>query len=454
MKQTANHFRKDESLDWLAERMNVAQFVSFSPGGGITQEYARVLGYPPNHRFRDLHNAIGELLQRSSDKAVNVRSFRPDDPQGHEFIYGLKSIDDTVSATRRIIGDGLHVIVNETIDISDGGVSGVCLGDVIEFAPDDTPRSVEKPGVASLTRDWGLRILETVYGFKPAIDLNPKYRVEFSVHPKPRGWKHGHTLGWELQEVGETSVSASLAWPNRFSRVLGDKVYGLLIADAIGLPVPRTTVINRRIAPFTFGRDTGTAEYWLRTCPVEQIPGLFTTHRGWIDPFTLMSREDPSGDKIPSVVAQAGVGPLYSGAAIVQSDYKLIVEGRSGEGEVLMKGSAGPERLPEYIIDDVEKLYWKAWKKIGPARFEWVHDGDEIWVVQLHRGITQTLGSILVPGEAVKWHHFRVEEGLEALRSKLGEMANGEGIIIIGTVGVTSHIADVVRKAGIPARLD
>jgi hypothetical protein len=32
------------------------------------------------------------------------------------------------------------------VDIEDGGVSGVAYGDMLEFAPGDTPRYVEKPG--------------------------------------------------------------------------------------------------------------------------------------------------------------------------------------------------------------------------------------------------------------------------------------------------------------------
>ncbi len=35
---------------------------------------------------------------------------------------------------------------------------------MIEFAPDDTPRCVEKPGVASFPLAWGHSLLQTVYG--------------------------------------------------------------------------------------------------------------------------------------------------------------------------------------------------------------------------------------------------------------------------------------------------
>jgi glutathione synthase/RimK-type ligase-like ATP-grasp enzyme len=57
-----------------------------------------------------------------------------------------------------------------------------------------------------------------------------------------------------------------MQWPNRFSSILGDKAYGLLMANLAGVPVPRTLVIGRRIAPFTFGDVTGSFEFWTRTC--------------------------------------------------------------------------------------------------------------------------------------------------------------------------------------------
>jgi hypothetical protein len=42
---------------------------------------------------------------------------------------------------------------------------------------------------------------------------------------------------------------------------------------------------------------------------------------------------------------------------------------------------------------------------------------------------------------------------LEALR-ELIELAarGGEGIVVTGEVGVTSHVGDLLRKAGLPAR--
>ena len=63
---------------------------------------------------------------------------------------------------------------------------------MIEFAPDDTPRCVEKEGTASLPIGWGFSILRRVYGFEPDMVDAGKGRLEFSIHPKPRGWKRTH----------------------------------------------------------------------------------------------------------------------------------------------------------------------------------------------------------------------------------------------------------------------
>lgn len=328
------------------------------------------------------------------------------------------------------------------------------MGGTAEFAPDDTPRCVEKPGVASLPKAWAIGILEKVYGFPVTIDFGPEYRFEFSIHPKPRGWKHIHMLGWELENVSEVIIEPTLQWPNQFSRLIGDKVFGLLLAAEIGLPVPRTTVISRRVAPFVFGDDTGSAERWIRTCPKEQVPGKFTTHHGWLDPFTLLAMEDSNGNQISSVLAQSAVPPKYSGALIVDAYGNPIVEGIRGEGEALMKGVSLPEELPSDIIKDVLKVYEIAMTHLGPVRFEWVHDGERAWVVQLHRGATTTTSSVLVPGEVSQWRRFEVSRGLEALRCELGRLSSDEGIILVGQIGLTSHIADVVRKAGKPARLN
>ena len=446
--------RKDASLDRLAELINVAQFVSYEPRRGEPkQAYSRVLGEEPNRMFSGVAEVAEILLSRSADGSVNVRSFTPQSPLSREFIYGLTRVGDVVDAVARLTREGLNTIVNETVDIHDGGISGVLLGSMIEFAPDDTPRAVEKTGTASLPLGWGLRLLATVYGFEPDLAVPENTRLEFSLHPRPRGWRNTHTLGWEIAEHEALDRPPVVKWPNRFSRMIGDKVFGLLVAHHIGLPVPRSTVINRRVAPFTFGQATGSSEVWCRTAPTEQIPGKFTTTRGWSDPFRIMADEDPKHELIASILAQAGVEPLYSGASIILQTGEIATEGLRGTGDAFMQGTAPAETLPATILADVRHLHSDA-AELGPVRFEWVHDGERAWVVQMHRGATLSATDVLVPGQAKHWTAFDVAQGLEELRKLIAKLRPDEGVELHGEVGFTSHIADVIRKANVPARMN
>ena len=235
--------------------------------------------------------------------------------------------------------------------------------------------------------------------------------------------------------------------------MVGDKAYGLLIGHLAGLPVPRTTVISRRVAPFIFGASTGTREIWTRTCPSEQVPGHFTTVRGWIDPFKLLRAEDPNHVAIASVIAQEGVAATWSGAAICDADGELHVEGVPGAGDAFMLGRQAPQELPPDVLSAVETLYQRTSAQLGAVRFEWAYDGRIAWLLQLHRGRTVSSGTTLVPGDAAEWKSFDVREGLEALRRALTMIPSGYGLLLEGEVGLTSHIADVVRKAAVPTRM-
>jgi hypothetical protein len=453
--ESSERLRKDQSLDILARHGNVAQFVSFAPGaqGKLVQQYARLAGLKPNHRFETAEEAITRLLGQSSEGTINIRSFSEESPQSQEFVYGIAKAEEAVAIARRIAAKGLFTIANETIDIADGGVSGVAQAQIIEFAPDDTPRCVEKPGVASLPRAVGMSILAKVYGFKPELGANEDTRVEFSIHPKPRGWRAEHTITWEYDQAPGVSPTPTFTWPNRFSRHIGDKAFGLLVAEELGLPVPRTTVFGRRVAPFSFGSRTGSAETWLRTAPVEPEPGKYTTRKGWTDPFALMASEDPAGSSIVSILSQEAVRANYSGAAIVDAEGRLVIEGRSGEGDELMLGNLPPERLPVWVLRDVENVYVQLRDRLGEVRFEWVHDGSKTWVVQLHHGQTSSIATVLVPGDADRWITVEASNGLEALRTRLGELEPGVGVIISGEIGLTSHLADLARKSCRPTRI-
>lgn len=444
---------KDLVLGRLAEFGNVAQFVAFRPdGGGLRQSTSCVAGFEQNHRFASVSDAVGALLELSGEKSVNVRSYLPEDPRSKEFVYGIATVSEAIGHIDRLSRAGLHLIVNETVDINDGGVSGVAEGAVIEFAPDDTPRAVEKPDVASFPRQMGLDLLQVVYGFVPDLPSDEAARVEFSIHPLARGWKRSHTLLWEI-EAGDRALEPPVPrWPNRFSHHIGDKTFGLLVASSLGATVPETLVISRRVAPFRFGNPTGSEEVWLRTAPREPQPGLFTTTRGWIDPFKLLSVEDPNTE-IAAVLSQCGVHPQWSGAAIIGDAAHTIVEGRAGRGDEFMLGIEGPETLPVKIVEEVSSLHANLVEQLGPVRIEWVHDGRQPWIVQLHLGATSSGGDWLVRGEAENWVSFDAALGLAQLRMFLNTAADNVGLLLHGDIGYTSHIADVIRKWGRPARV-
>jgi len=463
--------RKDDALDQLAERINVAQFVAYEPAPeGPRATRSRVRGHAPNAQIAlKLRDAIDELLRLSPDRSVNVRSYLPADPRSKPFHYGLERLDDIEAVVSRALDDGFHVIVNETVDVNDGGVSGVVEGGIVEFAPDDTPRCVEKPGTCSLPLDWGRRMLSTVYGFEPELAVEPGERLEFSIHPRPRGWRDSQTLGWEREEIGSHALTPRMAWPNRFSRLIGDKAFGLMMAWLAGADVPLSSVYVRRLAgrAFSFGEDTGGRDVWVRTCPYEPVPGHYATRHGWIEPFALMQAEDPDMQEIfepdlqlsvtrhvvASTVVQTGVPAAWSGAYYVDAGGQGLAEGVAGTGDAFMLGRQGPQELPDAVQGGVSRSAAHLSKVFGPVRFEWVHDGTRLWVVQLHRGKTASQGATIVPGEPAEWHRFEAAAGLEALRETLERLPDGAGLEVVGRVGLTSHVADVLRRAKVPARL-
>lgn len=449
---------KDEALAGLAEKANVAQFVSFGPGPEPAQRYARMAGEPFDPPFASVEEAVATLLDRASHRTVNVRTFQvgdaTSDGKGHDFHYGLEVVDDVAALVRVHAAEGRHTIVNETIPVDDGGVSGVALGDSLEFSPDDTPRCVERPGTVGLPRDIGIRLLQTVYGVWPELDAGSDERLEWSLHPRRVGLRQRHTLVWELEHVGEVDVDVQLTWPNNFSRLLGDKTFGLLVADQLGAPVPRTMVVPRRVAPFTFGQPTGAGERWLRTAPREPVPGHYSTFPEWRDPFVLLSEEDPHGE-VAAVLAQDAVDARYAGALGRDESGERIIEGVAGRGDDFMLGRDAPVTLPREVSKAVAGLADDLERRVGPLRLEWAVDDATVWVLQLQQAPSGSRSATLVGGEVRRWRTFDVDDGLPALRALVDEVRDtGEGIVLRGNVGLTSHFGDVVRRAGVPTRLE
>lgn len=124
--------------------------------------------------------------------------------------------------------------------------------------------------------------------------------------------------------------------------------------------VPKTTVISRKIAPFTFGVETGLNEKWIRTCLVKKEPEKFYIGSSWIDPFKLMDEKEAKGSNeinIASILSQDAVDALYSGASFV-TEYEDgdLIEGVSGNGDKFMVGEQDKLELSAEVIEAVNQL--------------------------------------------------------------------------------------------------
>ena len=404
------------------------------------------------------------LITASSYKSVNIRSFLIENMKGNKFVYNkkVKDIDEILQVIKENKINGRYSIINENIDVNDGGVSGVILGDTIEFSPYDTPKCVDKEGVCSLPKEVGMKILEIVYGFRPEINFDSSYRVEFSIHPNRCGVNNEHTIIWEYEYYENVYDNKKISWPNNFSKFIGDKTFGLLVADVLGLNVPYTTVIGRNVPPFSFGKKTGLNEKWIRTCPFIKDPGKFYTGDKWIDPFLLINEEEEKGGttlNIAAILSQEAVESVYSGASIIgKIPEEDIIEGVLGKGDAFMVGETGTVQLPDEIIKKVKKLNNKIrsyFCLLGEVSIEWVYDNSIIWIVQLNQLKVSSSRGIIVKGDPNQYIDFDVKRGLEELRSLINKIKNENiGIELIGDIGITSHFGDLLRLEKIPSRIN
>jgi hypothetical protein len=446
---------KDTALAAITEcGGNVAQFISWGPDG--QRRHGRIRGLAPDSPFDTDEAAVRALMAMSSGK-VNVRTFTPEQPDGNPFFYGLASAEAVLTKLYEMTSLGYYVIVNELIDVADGGFSGVRFGNLVEFAPGDTPRCVEKPGTARMSWSMMARLIRQVYGFNINLPFPPNCRVEFSVHPGPVGYTGRREIIWQVEEYsGRQPEAPALQWPNLYSQAVGDKAFGLLVAHLLGYQVPFTTVFSRRVPLFEFGtRSHSNEDRWVRTAPRVQEPGLFTTQRGWLDPFALMVREDPEADRIAAILVQDGIAAQFSGAAITDANGRAFIEGKAGYGDMFMVGEDAPvSALPARVIRAVKNCWESLVGNLGPVRFEWVFDGNDLWVVQLHVGQTETAGDVICPGEAATWLTYSSADGLDGFRVLVRRAASeGFGITLHGNVGITSHWCDLLRRYRVPSRL-
>ena len=405
---------KDEKLNYMMKNgSNIARFISVNPDMEI-----RFVNVDRDYEKKEnLKDCITDLINISNSKSVNIRSFAKDSMKGHKFVYGktIEDIEEIMEIIKENSSNGKYSIINETIDVNDGGVSGVVL------------------------------------------NFEDNYRVEFSIHPMREGIKRGHNIIWEFEEFSKEKIEVKMEWPNRFSQFIGDKVYGLIVADYLGFNVPQTTVIARNVAPFSFGKDTGLYERWIRTVPIVKEPGKYFTGDKWCDPFELMVQEEKKGEKdinIASILSQKGVEAIYSGGAIIgNNESEDLIEGVKGKGDDFMTGEY-EENLSDEVIGKLKEVMdkFRSFNKfLGPVSIEWVYDGKEIWIVQLNQIRNVSDGTVIVKGNVSSYEKFYVSEGLESLRNKIKSLDKDKGIELIGNVGISSHFGDVLRQNKIPS---
>ena len=455
---------KDEKLNFIIENNlgNIAQFISFDPIVGNMPRFVHIneCQYKEEYSEREL---IEKLINSVPSKSVNIRSYSPDAMKGNKLIYNKKinDIDEILDIIENNRKEKKYSIVNENIDINDGGVSGVVLGNIIEFSPKDTPKCVDKEGVCLLPREFGYDILEKVYGFRPEINFDPNYRVEFSIHPNRQGVNKEHTIIWEYEYYDCISLENKISWPNNFSKFIGDKAFGLLVADTLGIRVPKTTVMARTVAPFTFGKETGLCEKWIRTCPIVKEPGKYYTRNSWVDPFELMNIEEAKGNNdinIASILSQDAVEAIFSGASIVKKNRDDdIIEGVLGKGDAFMVGQENIYKLPKEVVKEVKRLNNKIrsyYNYLGEVSIEWVYDGKNVWVVQLNQLKVSGNKNVIVEGNPEYYMEFNVKDGLDKLRRVISDLKGKNiGIELIGNIGITSHFGDLLRLSNIPSKL-
>lgn len=116
-----------------------------------------------------------------------------------------------------------------------------------------------------------------------------------------------------------------------------------------------------------------------------------------------------------------------------------------------MLGNLKPKPLPRHVVSSVTEAYERAYQSLRAVRFEWVHDGISTWIVQLHMGKTSSHHRTIYPGKPRYWRKFPAGDGIDNLRLLIPGLRADEGVIIVGEVGITSHLGDLLRKAKIPS---
>jgi len=91
----------------------------------------------------------------------------------------------------------------------------------------------------------------------------------------------------------------------------------------------------------------------------------------------------------------------------------------------------------------------------GTLKLEWAYDEEIVWILQMQQIEHAVREAVVVPGEVASFRRFDVADGIEQFREFVANAkAAGDGIILVGSVGVTSHFGDILRRSGVPSRIE
>ena len=435
---------KDEGIFNLSNNFNVARFVSFENKLPLKIRYCVL---DDNYQTNNPKEAIDFLLNKCSK--VNVRSFDPEKPEGNPFIQNLKSTNDVLNCIEKLIKQkNLYIIVNESIDEHDGGISGVYFNNVIEFSPDATPRCVDSNNIKTTLLPYNLskKIIDSIYGVTPDFSNFKDTRIEFSIHPNKCGFKNSNTIIWQIEEKKNTNnIKINISWPTNFSKMIGDKTFGLLIADSINLNVPETTVFNNRLNPFSFGNKTSLNGVRTRTCPEIKEPGYYPSYKSFVDPINLLktlNKNKPQNiTEVKSVIIQNSIDSLYSGRAICKDLLDIDIDGVFGDGDDFMLGKDKSCEIPENIKNEIYNIFKKIYQYVGKSSIEWVFDkNNKLWIVQLNK----INDNCIKYNKNMEYIDFYYKDNIEEFRNFVVELKDkNKGINLYGNVSPLSHIGEI-----------
>lgn len=462
---------KGDRLITLSQHYNVSKFIIVDKELKVTYQ-----GFNLDQDYRsNLHLAVAELLKASNLCKVNIRSFKNDSDKGSRFVMGLDMTGSIIKVLEENAAEGLTSIVNEWIDPSDTGVSGVILGgSIISFSPDNTSRCVESGGCCTLPADVGCNLLKKVYD----VDLtylkaiSKSSRIEFSVHPNKVGTHEERTVIWDIEDI-DPSLSLPeprIYYPNNFSKLIGNKIFGLCIADIMfsgQLNIPIGEVHNRRlVGTFTVGKlpkdlkKYKRIKFRLRTAPAIKEPGKFPDLGDLGELLNIFKFNKEEFRNISSGLRQIEIPARYAGSALI-SEKGILLEGVSCSGEDFMLGRVAPVELPRNIKLLLERKFNIILRSIqlfsGNIKIEWVIDPEgNVWVVQfdLEKANDLPCKDIIYKGKASNVIDFECSRGLEELREIVNNIEEGEGIRLLGNVGVLSHFGDILREKKIPSSIE